>query len=282
MKSLKGNLDKLDHALANVDEITDKINKGQGTLGHLVNDDKLIKNLDKASQQLTSILGTPDNLKIEISQRTELLFGAPKGGTSDPTLASLGGLARATAYNPWTKNYFGLRIIPRPDKWYGIELIDDPRGVTRRVTTTNDCGTLGCGALLPAGLQQTSTERQLKFSAYLAKRYGPISGRFGILENTGGFGIKAHLLNDSLTVSADAYEFANPLKDHPRVKIYADYKFLDHLIITAGADDLVNRPLVDPNNTTRIISGRDFFIGAGVFFTDEDIKLLIAALPIKF
>ena len=282
VKSLKGNLDKLDHALANVDEITDKINKGQGTLGHLVNDDKLIKNLDKASQQLTSILGTPDNLKIEISQRTELLFGAPKGGTSDPTLASLGGLARATAYNPWTKNYFGLRIIPRPDKWYGIELIDDPRGVTRRVTTTNDCGTLGCGALLPAGLQQTTTERQLKFSAYLAKRYGAVSGRFGILENTGGFGLKGHLLNDTLTISADAYEFANPLKDHPRVKIYADYRFLDHLLITAGADDLVNRPLVDPNNTTRIISGRDFFLGAGVYFTDDDIKLLIAALPIKF
>ena len=282
VKSLKGNLDKLDHALANVDDITDKINKGQGTLGHLVNDDKLIKNLEKASQQITSILGTPDSLKIEISERSELLFGAPKGGTTDPTLASLGNVARATAYNPWTKNYFGLRIIPKPDKWYGIELIDDPRGVTKRITTTSDCGTLGCGALIPAGLQQTTTERQLKFSAYLAKRYGPISGRFGILENTGGFGIKAHLLNDALTVSADTFEFANPLKDHPRVKIYADYKFLDHLLITAGADDLVNTPRVDPNNITRITSGRDYFIGAGVFFTDDDIKLLIAALPIRF
>ena len=282
VKSLKGNLDKLDHALTNVDEITDKINKGQGTLGHLLNDDKLSKNLDKASQQITNILGMPDALKVEITERSELLFGAPAGGTADPTLANVGGLAKATAYNPWTKNYFGLRIIPRPDKWYGIELIDDPRGVTRRVTTTNDCGSLGCGPLLPAGLQQTTTDRELKFSAYLAKRYGPISARFGILENTGGFGIKGYLLNDSLTISADAFEFANPLKDHPRVKIYADYKFLDHLLVSIGADDLVNRPLVDPNNTTRIISGRDFFIGGGVFFTDDDIKLLIAALPLRF
>jgi phospholipid/cholesterol/gamma-HCH transport system substrate-binding protein len=281
VKSLKGNLDKLDKALANVDEITDKINKGQGTLGHLVNDDKLAKNLDRASQQITSILGVPDTLKVEINERSEVLFGAPKGGSPDPTLANLGNVARATAYNPWTKNYFGLRIIPRPDKWYGIELVDDPRGLTKRVTTSNDCGA-SCGPLFPTGIQQTTTERQIKFSAYIARRYGPVSGRFGILENTGGFGLKFYMFNDAFTVAADAYEFANPLKDHPRIKIYADYRFLDHLLVTVGADDLVNAPHVDPNNVTRITSGRDYFIGAGFFFTDDDIKLLIAALPIRF
>ena len=122
----------------------------------------------------------------------------------------------------------------------------------------------------------------LKFSAYLAKRYGPISGRFGILENTGGFGIKLHLLNDALTISADAFEFANPLKDRPRVKVYADYRFLDHLLVTVGGDDVANKPFTDTIYTTRIISGRDYFLGAGFFFTDDDIKLLVAALPIRF
>src|SRR5260221_3272541 len=285
VKSLKGNLDKLDKALANVDEITDKINKGQGTLGHLVNDDKLAKNLDKASQQITSILGTPDSLRIEVNQRSELLVGAPTGGKFDPNLANLGALARDTAYNPWTKNYFGIRIIPRPDKWYGIEVVDDPRGVTKQVRTVNKvtCPTGStCGSFYPDALEQTTTERQLKFSVYMAKRYGNVSGKFGIIENTGGFGLKLHLLNDALTLSADAYEFANPLKDRPRVKFYADYRFLDHLLVTIGADDFANTPYVDPEHGTRIISGRDFFFGAGVFFTDDDIKLLIAALPIRF
>jgi phospholipid/cholesterol/gamma-HCH transport system substrate-binding protein len=129
---------------------------------------------------------------------------------------------------------------------------------------------------------QVTTERQLKFSVYLAKRYGFISGRFGILENTGGFGVKFHLFNDSLTLSADAFEFANPLKDHPRLKVYADYRFLDHILLTAGADDVVNRPITDDIDKTRIISGRDFFVGAGFFFTDEDIKLLLSAIPLRF
>ena len=284
VKSLKTNLAKLDASLTNVQEITEKINTGQGTIGHLVNDDKLAKNLDKAATQLTNILGTPDQLRIEVNWRSELMVGAPGGGRIDPNIPNVFGLARETAYNPWTKNYFGLRIIPRPDKWYGIEIVDDPRGYTRQVRTVNSasCGTATCFPNYPTAVNTITTERVLKFSAYLAKRYGPISGRFGILENTGGVGMKLYLANDALTISADAWEFANPLKNRPRLKLYADYRFLDHLLITAGADDLLNPAKVDPEHQTRIVSGRDFFIGAGVFFTDDDIKLLIAALPIRF
>ena len=144
------------------------------------------------------------------------------------------------------------------------------------------CGTATCYPNFPTAVNTITTERVLKFSAYLAKRYGPISGRFGILENTGGVGMKLYLANDALTISADAWEFANPLKNRPRLKLYADYRFLDHLLVTVGADDLLNPAKVDPEHQTRIVSGRDFFIGAGVFFTDDDIKLLIAALPIRF
>jgi phospholipid/cholesterol/gamma-HCH transport system substrate-binding protein len=281
VKSLKSNLAKLDASLTNVQEITDKINKGQGTVGHLINDDKLARNLDKASTQLTNILGTPDTLKIEVNERSELMIGAPSGGTIDPNVPNVFGLVRDTAYNPWTKNYFGIRIIPRPDKWYGLEIVDDPRGYTRRVRTVNNANCAGatCFPNYPTGVETITTERVLKFSAYLAKRYGPLSGRFGILENTGGFGIKLHLLNDALTLSADAWEFANPLKDRPRIKLYADYRFLNHLLLTVGADDVMNRPYVDSEHTTRIVSGRDFFIGAGVFFTDDDIKMLVSLIP---
>ena len=284
VKSLKTNLAKLDASLTNVQEITDKINKGQGTVGHLINDDKLARNLDKASTQLTNLLGTPDQLKIEVNERSELMIGSPGGGRFDPNVPNVLSLARDTAYNPWTKNYFGLRIIPRPDKWYGFDIVDDPRGYTRRVRTVNNasCGATTCFPNYPTAIDTITTERVLKFSVYIAKRYGPISGRFGILENTGGAGIKLHLANDSLTLSADAWEFANPLKDRPRLKLYADYRFLNHLLLTFGVDDVLNRPLVDPEQTTRIVSGRDYFIGAGVFFNDDDIKMLLAAIPIRF
>jgi phospholipid/cholesterol/gamma-HCH transport system substrate-binding protein len=285
VKSLKENLAKLDATLSNVQDITSKINNGQGTIGHLVNDDQLAKNLDKASGQLTNLLGSVGSMKIELSERSEFLIGAPGGlKSNNPSFANV---AANTAYDPWTKNYFAIRIIPRPDKWYGFELVDDPRGLTTQTVTQNKAtcgpGTTPCfPANFPANLTQTTTERQLKFSAYLAKRYGPISGRFGILENTGGFGIKGYLFNDSLTLSLDAFEFSNPLKDHPRLKAYADYRFLDHLLLTAGADDIVNPRIPDPQQSTRIISGRDFFIGAGLYFTDEDISKLIGLAASRF
>jgi phospholipid/cholesterol/gamma-HCH transport system substrate-binding protein len=121
------------------------------------------------------------------------------------------------------------------------------------------------------------TERSLKFSVYLAKRYGALTARFGILENTGGFGLKVNLLNDDLVLSADTFEFANPLKAYPRVKLYADYRFLGHLMLTAGVDDLVNTPLTAPDQPSRVYSGRDYFIGGGFYFTEDDFKLIFSA-----
>jgi phospholipid/cholesterol/gamma-HCH transport system substrate-binding protein len=283
--SVRSSMDKLDASLANVREITEKINRGEGTVGRLVNDDKLARNLEKASSSLNDLFGTVSQLKIELQERSEFLIGCTGVIGCDnrqPSSAGVPALANYS-YNPWTKNYFSVRIIPKPDKWYGIELIDDPRGLVRRVQVENRFpdGTI-TNNFYPPKYTQITTERQLKFSAYLAKRYGPISGRFGILENTGGFGVKLHLLNDQLILSADAFEFANPLKDHPRVKLYADYRFLDHVLITVGADDLVNTRVLDDVDRTRIISGRDFFVGAGFFFTDEDIKTLIGLLPLRF
>ena len=44
----------------------------------------------------------------------------------------------------------------------------------------------------------------------------------------------------------------------------------------------MNHPIPDPTESTRIISGRDFFVGAGFFFTDEDISKLIGLAAARF
>jgi phospholipid/cholesterol/gamma-HCH transport system substrate-binding protein len=256
-----------------------------------VNDDRLAKNLEKATGSLNDLFGAVSQLKIEVGVRSEFLIGCapflnchpvmPPAGT---LLPGLQGVANYS-YNPWTKTYISARIIPKPDRWYGFEIVDDPRGNTKRVQYQNillDPSQPPSNTFFPSNYYQTTIERSLKFSAYLAKRYGNVSGRFGILENTGGLGIKLYLFNDRLTVAADAFEFANPLKDHFRLKVYADYHFLDHILITAGIDDWLNKRQYDDIDRTRIISGRDYFVGAGFYFTDEDLKLLFAALPVRF
>ena len=288
--SIKTSMAKLDASLENVREITEKINSGQGTIGRLVNDDKLAKNLEKASGSLNDLFGQVSQLKIEVAERSEFLIGCagflgctPVRPAGSPAPTGLDAVANYS-YNPWTKTYISVRIIPKPDRWYGFEIVDDPRGTVKRVQIQNlllDPTQPSSNAFFPSNYYQTTTERALKFSAYLAKRYSNVSGRFGILEGTGGFGLKLHTLNDNLVLSADAFEFANPLKDHFRLKVYADYHILDHIILTAGIDDWLNKRQYDSIDKTRIISGRDYFVGAGFYFTDEDLKLLFAALPIR-
>ncbi|HWE25110.1 MAG TPA: MlaD family protein [Myxococcales bacterium] len=289
--SIKSSMAKLDASLENVRQITDKINTGQGTIGRLVNDDKLAKNLEQSTGALNDLFGAIQRIKIELEERSEFLIGCAgflgctpvrPPGTTPPT--GIDAVANYS-YNPWTKTYFSVKIIPRPDSWYGFELVDDPRGNVKRVLVQNtllDPTQGSSNQFFPSAYLQTITERTLKFSAYIAKRYGVVSGRFGFVEGTGGFGIKLHLLNDQLVLSADAFDFANPLKDHPRIKIYGDYRFFNHLLVTVGADDLANSRQYDLVDRTRVINGRDFFVGAGFFFTDEDIKTLLGALPIRF
>ena len=282
VKSLKGNLEKLDKTLANVQSVTDKINRGEGTVGRLINDDTLIKNIEKASFNINNLLTKANDFKVEISTRTELLVGV-----INPKANVVQGFTDA-AYNPWAKNYFNIRIIPRPDKWYGVELIDDPRGLVTLHKIQNcigggtppNCSTSGTilNQFYPDTVQQITTERALKFSAYIAKRYGLVTARFGILENTGGFGLKLNLLNDDLVLASDIFEFANPLKPHPRLKLYADYRFLGHLMLTAGIDDLVNAAVEAPDQPSRIISGRDYFVGGGFYFTEDDFKVIFSAI----
>jgi phospholipid/cholesterol/gamma-HCH transport system substrate-binding protein len=84
-------------------------------------------------------------------------------------------------------------------------------------------------------------------------------------------------LEDRLEFKVDVFEFTNPDKTYPRLKAYANLIFVKHLFVTAGADDVINAPLRD-QTTGRILSGRDYFVGGGLYFTDDDIKGLIGLL----
>lgn len=53
---IKSTVDKAHQAMQDVQFITDKINKGEGSLGLLVNDDKLYNNLNNASEELDGLI----------------------------------------------------------------------------------------------------------------------------------------------------------------------------------------------------------------------------------
>jgi phospholipid/cholesterol/gamma-HCH transport system substrate-binding protein len=163
------------------------------------------------------------------------------------------------------KNYISVTLLPRPDKFYLIELIEDPRGfreVTTKVTTSSTAQ--------PSSETTVTVSERLRFSLMLGKRVGPLAGRFGIKESTGGFGIDLFLLDDRLTLSIDAFDMRT--NKYPRIKpTIAAALWKRNLFVVAGVDDLVN--------LTRARAGAgggiDWFLGGQLVFNDEDLKSLL-------
>ena len=98
-----------------------------------------------------------------------------------------------------------------------------------------------------------------------AKRFHFLTGRLGILENTGAAGLDASFLNDRLNVVSDLFQFE--AERNPRLRVRATYEFFTHLYIAAGVDDVLNR-----NET-------DYFLGAGIRFNDDDLQAILATAP---
>lgn len=260
--SLRQTLSRLDESLQNVESVTAKINEGEGAVGRLVNDPQVGEDVANTVSDVSALMSRAMGVMTEVSLRSELHLNQ-RGA----------------------KNYLQLKIIPKPDKYYFFEIVDDPRGETVEETVMR----------LPPGSEERelqtviSTKQKLKYSAQFAKRYYFATLRFGIIESTGGLGANLHFLNDTLSLNLDLFEFAAQNKDYPRLKAFLNYAFLGHVFVTLGVDDALNRTLYDRDllstaakdtGTRRLVSGRDFFFGAGVYFTDEDIKSVISAISV--
>ena len=136
--------------------------------------------------------------------------------------------------------------------------------------------------------KQTITTESLKFSAQFAKRFSFLTLRFGIIESTGGLCADLNLaikfpwynrwLEDALVLKVDAFNFSIEALKFPRLRATVRFTPFEHIYVNVGMDDILNTQNRDAL-TNRLISGRDFFVGAGIYFTDADIKSLLPVIP---
>lgn len=250
-------VDNLNHTLANMAEVSDKVKKGEGTVGRLLNDDTIANNVEQITEDAGGFIRSLTRLQTLIGLRSEYNIFAN-------TL----------------KTYVAVQLQSRPDKYFLIELIDDPRGFrssSRTYTTTDD----------PSKPQTTNTETititdRFRFSFQLAKRLYllngrlGLTGRFGIKESTGGIGadvtIPLALASPwmrNLSFTLDLFDFRTNI--YPRFKVLAALEFFKHLWIVGGVDDLFNAR----GPGAGVSTGRDYFFGAQLTFTDDDFRALL-------
>lgn len=232
-------IDSLNTTLASLDEITAKINSGEGTLGRLVNDDETIDSLNTTLSQLNNYLEKQETFRTYLDYRGEYMYESEA-----------------------LKSYISLRIQPREDKYYLIQIIDDPEGKRSVTDTYKDIN----GNTVVVHEEKIDYD-DLKFSAQVAKRYYDFVLRGGLLESTGGFGFDYYFLDDKLLMSMEAFDFS--LDRNPHLKAKIDYTPFSHLYLTTGYDNFINE------------DRRSFFIGGGINFSDEDVKMLFTSVPIR-
>jgi phospholipid/cholesterol/gamma-HCH transport system substrate-binding protein len=163
---------------------------------------------------------------------------------------------------PRSKNYFSLELKPQKDQYYLLEVTTDPFGKYGRTETT---------LTPPGGTIITETyEDEFKFSVEFVKRWGNLALRLGLIESTGGVGADYYAFNDRIKFSLDAWNFNSdePHNKNTYMKATVNYSLNDLLFINAGYDNFLNKDRA---------AG---FVGAGLRFSDENLKYLLGSVPV--
>lgn len=233
----KKNWARLDQILKNVEDVTNKINQGQGTIGKLINDEKTVEELNTAVEGINNLLDTSNKLQTAVDFHSEYL------GSQDA----------------W-KSYIGLKIQPGPDRYYFIQVVDDPGGVSERTGTLSTSTPPGS----TLAVDETKTHyNKMKFTLLFAKNFYNFTFRGGLIENSGGVGFDYFFFRNKLRFTTEAYEFSKM-----NLRTSLTYNLYKGIYVTGGVSDALNRSSRYSN-----------YIGAGLFLTNDDMKLLMTKMP---
>jgi phospholipid/cholesterol/gamma-HCH transport system substrate-binding protein len=232
-------VETMNKTLIALKEIGEKINRGEGTIGKLVHDEETVDNLNTTLSSINEYLQKEERFQTYIDYRGEYLFDSDD-----------------------MKSYLSLRIQPKEDKYYLLQLVDDPAGREEETVTTTTVG----------GVSTTETKKEiekdkLKFSAQIAKRYYNLGLRGGLFESSGGVAADYYLFDDRLVLSMEAFDF-DP-DENPHLKFTAQYTPFQYLYLTGGFDDFIS------DEGTESV-----FFGMGLQFSDQDLKTLLSGAPI--
>ena len=271
---ISGSVADIRAAVANIRSITDEIAKGQGNIGQALYDDHLYNSIlstaakteeaaGKLSDTLDSINTLAKTTNGVVTNAGEVVNKALGLGIQVDTNARYDVLAetgRASA---------SIRLDPASnDRWYRIGVSSAPDGVASRTVTetTDSSGTVS---------KEDTTETKYSFSvdAELARRFGFLTLRGGLLESTAGVGVDIQPIN-WLSLSGELFNFQNGERPNLRGTL-TFYPFFDPdsnkpwnwFYLMGGINNALN-------------GSRDYFFGGGLRFADREVKGLVGLVPV--
>jgi phospholipid/cholesterol/gamma-HCH transport system substrate-binding protein len=268
MTQLQDATSTLQEALADVESITSKIDDGQGTIGALVNDTETIDALNETISNANDVIEGFSGLRAEVYYTGRYYVGSqpedPQFYYGNPLAPNLsGGLGSAGS------NTVGVRLRSMEDFWYVFEIVDHPQGTidwTERLAP--DLGEM---------YVEWIRKPNFRITFQMEKRWGRFSFRLGIKESGGGVGTTLYLARDRVQLHADFFDFdlgsypAIDARGTPNNRFQLRVEPIDKVYFEVGTEQVF---LQSRYNYFTV------FGGVGFHFNDDDIKLLLATLPL--
>lgn len=257
----------------NLNGITGQMRSGEGTMGKLLYSDEAHERLTSA---LTSVEGGVKSLQETLGRATRIQMDLGiradyYAGLSDER--DISGVQTERFGQGNTRSGVGLRLVPNPDinRFYNIELSDDPRGKRRDKVNVETRTNPETGESETIVTETSRYERDFLVSGQVGWQLDPtLAVRVGLFDNTGGVGAD-YRLNDRLLVTGEAFDFGQRRDDNPHLRLYGEYTIrkekdrTPRLFVTSGIDNALNDTA--------------FTFGGGLRWRDEDLKYLLGSIP---
>jgi phospholipid/cholesterol/gamma-HCH transport system substrate-binding protein len=269
--NLRGLSTDLRTTAENLNAITGKMKSGEGTMGKLLYSDEAhdkltsaLSSVESGVTELKNTLGRVSRMQLDLGIKADYLAGLGDTQEVGGVKNELDGNARSTV---------GIRLVPNPDinRFYNIELSQDPRGRRRDKTTVETVTDAGTGASATTVTKQTKFDNSYLVSAQAGWTLDNIAVRVGLFDSTGGVGAD-YKYGDRITLTGEAFDFGKRRDDNPHIRLFGEYTFRKEqklsprLFITTGVDNALNDTA--------------FILGGGIRWRDEDLKYLLGSLPV--
>ncbi len=260
MDRLKDLTDDLDVAAEDISSITGKMDRGEGTIGALLNDRTTIDNLNRTVKNVDRAVGSLFGLRPMFYYTGRFYAGTePADTVKFPTGNELA----------WSgSNTIGIRLQAKSDFWYLVEFVDHPQGtVTQKEVYREATNTFET---------RWTRERGFKFTFQIEKRWGNASVRVGLREGGGGAGVTGYFLRDRLQLHFDLFSLrfgsypAVAESGVPNTRLFLRWQPLRNVYFEAGAEQIV---LGIKNG---YFTG---YLGVGFMFYDNNLRSILSVVP---
>jgi phospholipid/cholesterol/gamma-HCH transport system substrate-binding protein len=250
--TISESVDKLNASLADLNKVTQRIERGEGNLGKFINDESIYERVDRVTQNVDEFVNSAMGLEVQVGVKSEYM-----------------------ALQNAAKTHAEVRLLPKgKPKYYSFGVVNTPDQLsrtteTRTIVIDNTTGTVD------SDTTTTETERtnELKLSAQMARSFGPLTLRGGIIESSAGFGLNYQPIRQ-ISLSTEMFEFGQ--ENAPYLRGYGTLfpvfdpesdNPLNWLYITGGVDNALHN------------ADRDYFIGLGLRLTDNDLRTVLPFAP---